>query len=213
MIQSVQTNLCGLILSRYSTADMRADFIFALIYPCLHYSTCEELSGNVFQSFVISRKVAIESYMLTGHDEGRISCDVLNVSPIANNLILDTTQFMVDMEALTTFDLKKALSKSKCVILVAQVYENSTLTSLMKFGLRIINEERKRMAMILQLSSYLILKSLNFDHQTLPFIVAAQLDNKYAEEQILCPALGSNRSHIRSSMCEESEKRLSGNTG
>lgn len=212
MIQSVQTNLRGLILSRYSTADMRADFIFALIHLCLHYSTCEELSGNVFQSYVMSRKVAIESFKNTGYDEGRISCDVLNVSPIAHNLILDTTQFMVDIEALTTFNLKKALSKSKCVILVAQVYENSTLTKLIKFGLRIINE-RKRMAMILQLSSNLSLKSLKFDHQTLPFIIAAQLDNKNAEEQILCPALGSNRSHIRSSMCEESEKRLSGNTG
>ena len=189
---------------------MRAEFIFPLIYLCLHYSTCEDLSGNVFQSYVISRKVAIESYMLAGYDEGRISCDVLSVSPIAHNLILETTQLVVDMEALTTFEMKKALSKSKCVILVAQVNENSTLTNLIKFGLRIINE-RKRMAMIVQLNSNLSLKSLNFDHQTLPYVIAAQFED--AEEQYSCPALGNNRPVIRSHMCENSEKRLSGNTG
>ena len=186
---------------------MRTDMLLSCIFLCL----CETLSGNAFKINVTSRKDAIESYILSGSGKGvGGNCDILNVSPNINDLFIDTPKFVTDTTTLKTFDLKTALPNTQCLIVVAQVDDAGTLSHLIKFGLRVI-ENRKRMAMILNLGSNLSLEEANFENKTLPFVIAAGLDN--TSEQILCPALGSYKSRLQSHMCDESEKSFYGNTG
>ena len=193
-------------------ADMRMDMILTCILIYLQYYTCEASSGYAFTTYVTSRKAAIERYITSGNDDGRRNCDILNASPITSNLILDTPQFVMDMKTLKTFDAKTALSNANCLVVVAQVNDAGTLSYLIKFGIR-VTEDRKSLGMVLGLGSNLTLESLNFDNETLPFVIAAHLNDSGGREQILCPEIGNYKPHIRSYMCHESEKTLSGYTG
>ena len=188
---------------------MRTD----MLLPCIFLSLCETISGNAFKINVTARKDAIERYILSGSgkDEGG-SCDILNVSPKTNDLFIDIPKFVTDATTLKTFDLnfKTVLSNTQCLIVVAQVDDVGTLSHLIKFGFR-VTENRKRMAMILNLGSNLSLESANFENKTLPFVIAARLDNM--SEQILCPALGSYKPRLQSHMCDKSEKSPYGHTG
>ena len=187
-----------------------------MILPCiliyLQYCSCEAFIGDAFTTYVTSRKVAIESYITSGNDDGRGNCDILNVSPINLNSNQDTPQFVTDMQTLKAFDTKTALSNANCLVVVAQVNDAGTLSYLIKFGIR-VTEDRKSLGMVLGLSSNITLESLNFDNETLPFVIAAQLNDSGGREQILCPEIGNYKPQIRSHMCDESEKTLSGYTG
>ena len=150
------------------------------------------------QMFLDKYSKAIQDYIMIGHEEGRRSyCDILSEESSYNEKAPQMSMSLKDMK---TLDMKLAFASSHCLLVNYNVRDEEDLTTLMEIGRSAINH--KRLALVLKISSGLSLAMPNWSNTSLPFMIAAALDN--GKEQFLCPVLGVDKPRLQEQMCDSS---------
>ena len=168
----------------------------------------EVCSCQAYSAFVAKQKFALENYLMAGNEDGWKNCDILNVSPVYPDFSLDTPQFIMDIKALETLNIKRKSSfpDSHCLIVAAEVNDARTASNLMDFGTRSIIF--KRLGMVFMLGSSFTLQEVG--NLTVPYIIAGQQEN--GDEQYLCPAVGVYKPLFQTHMCDRSNTVIEGKT-
>ena len=160
-----------------------------------------DADGQELSNFLVKHKLAVESFIMTGHGEGWKHCDILSSISVQHR-VLDSSaqpQITVQLKRLQDMDLSIVLSSSSCILVSYHVNSNQSLASLIKLGRETV--QRKRLALVLKMGSGISL-DMAANTEKLPFLVAAELEN--GQEQFLCPALGESKPHLSQYMCDQS---------
>ena len=157
--------------------------------------------GQELSNFLVRHKLAIESFIMTGHGEGWKHCDILSSISVQHRALDSSAQpqMTVELKRLLDMDLSIVLSSSSCLLVSYHVNSNQSLASLIKLGWETI--QRKRLALVLKMGSGVSLDMAG-NTEKLPFLVAAEQEN--GQEQFLCPVLGETKPHLSHYMCDQS---------
>ena len=157
--------------------------------------------GQELSDFLVRHKLAIESFMMTGHGEGWRHCDILSSISVQHRALdsFAQPQMTIELKRFLNMDLSIVLSSSSCIFVSYHVNSNQSLASLIKLGWETV--QRKRLALVLKMGPGISL-DMAANTEKLPFLVAAELQT--GQEQFLCPVLGETKPHLSHYMCDQS---------
>ena len=157
--------------------------------------------GQELSNFLVRHKLAIESFIMTGHGEGWKHCDILSSISVQHRALDSSAQpqMTVELKRLLDMDLSIVLSSSSCILVSYHINSNQSLASLIKLGWETV--QRKRLALVLKMGPGISLDMAG-NTEKLPFLIAAELED--GQEQFLCPVLGETKPHLSHYMCDQS---------
>ena len=161
-----------------------------------------ETHGLELDRFMAKHLIAIEEYIMSGHENGWTQCDIVAANFKRSRIYEDIPSVSVDIKTLKRIDIGASVSSSHCLLAMYEVESLQDLASLMEFGRRAI--QHKRLALVIKMAPGLSLKN-TFDVEKPPFLVAALLEN--GKEQFICP----RQLNPQTYMCDKSFVSLDGN--
>ena len=180
---------------------------FIIYFLLLRLMELYHVSGQSPNSFLTKNKDHIENYIMNGYGWGWKHCDVLNDLSQQPNFLDESPKFVMDINMLDRFNIRKSLSSSYCLIIFCHVNSNQTLTDLIKFGWSVV--QHRRLALVLTLSQGMTLEMAT-NITKLPFQVAASRAG--GKEQFLCPVIGDINPHLQDTRCDVSHSSYKNKT-
>ena len=145
--------------------------------------------------FLTKHRSDIETYIMTGYGQGWKNCDLIQTDSQQSSSSDETPLYRMDIKILHTSDILTTFSSSTCLLILAAVNNNQSMSNLIHFGWSVV--QRKRLALVLKLTKGMTL-SMAPNTTKLPFLIAAQVGEK---EQFLCPIVGESNPHLQDIKC------------
>ena len=137
----------------------------------------------------------LRKYIMTGHEKGWHHCDVLSADPLYESV----PQISMKLENINTLNIKSAFAHSDCLFVKYDVTSMTSLSTLLDFGQKAINQIR--LAIVIKMSTGISLEMAT-NNSNLPFLVAAESEN--GTEQFLCPVVGEIKPQFGKEICKPS---------
>ena len=160
--------------------------------------------GHQKSVFLDNHKRAIQDYIMTGHENGWQNCDILTESAYSYEGV---PQMTTNLAKLNTINMKYAFASSHCLLVIYDVKNSSSLSTLFEFGWKAVLH--MRLALVLKMAPGVTLEMAS-NKTRLPFLVAAELAD--GKEQFLCPVVGENEPRLEQDMCKDSYVSFKGKT-
>ena len=166
-----------------------------ILIPVVILMFLDKALGQQNRHFMEKYKEAIQKLLMTGNEEGWDHCDILSANHYDNGV----PHISMDLEKIKMLDVKNAFAYSTCLLVNYHISDEASLKTIIKFGQKAI--QHIRLAIIINLRSNITLNAVK-KRTKIPFVVAAQLDNR---EEFLCPVLGERYSHLKQQeLCKSS---------
>ena len=150
-------------------------------------------NGIAGQQFLEKYKTVIQTYMMTGEENGwGKHCDILSAGIHPHESI---PQFAMSLDKINLLNFK--YSSSKCLLVTYDVTSKADLLALLEFGWAAI--DHVRLALVVKLQSGVTLDMAK-NTSKLPYLVAAE--SSQGKEQFLCPVVGDFEPRLEEEMCK-----------
>ena len=102
--------------------------------PVVLFVLLEKALGQQEGTFIAKYRDAIQKYIMTGHEEGWQHCDILSENPS----YMGVPQISIKLEKIKTLNIKSAFENSHCLLVNYDVSSNTSLSTILEFGLEAI---------------------------------------------------------------------------
>ena len=163
-----------------------------ILMPVVLFVLVDKALGQQEGIFIAKHRDAIQKYIMTGHEEGWQHCDILSGNPS----YMDVPQISIKLEEIKTLNIKSAFENSHCLLVNYDVSSNTSLSTILEFGLEAI--KHVRLAVVIKMhSGFTLDRATNISN--LPYLVAAESEN--GMEKFHCPTIGGIKPPLRYDMC------------
>ena len=152
--------------------------------------------GNNKSIFLQHYMGKIQNYIMTGHEMGWQSCDILSANIYREEI---APQISMDLDKIRTLNIKSVFSFSHCILIFYHVNSKENLASLVEFGLRA--HRHMRVAMLIKMKQGISLE-MTLKTTRLPFMIGAELHN--GKIQFNCPMVGKITPGLERHICNPS---------
>ena len=112
---------------------MKAPNLFLALEALLFLFGAE---GQQLSDFLVTRKSAIENFIMIGHSEGWKHCDIISSISVQDRFLgsFAQPQMIVNLRRVLDMDLSNVISSSNCILISYHIKSNQSLASLIKLG-------------------------------------------------------------------------------
>ena len=193
MNEHLRTFIRGLTLLPCSCEIMKL-LMGVLFLGTLLFS--DTIFGQEQIMFLDKYRIAIQNYIMTGHENELQHCDILSGTTISHKVV---PQISMGLDKINTLDMKSAFASSHCLLVNYHVSSESNLSALLDFAWTAI--QYVRLALVMKMGSSVSL-AMASNTTNLPFLIAAKQDDN--TEQFICPVLGEEKPRLEQDMCKPS---------